>query len=176
MRNIIVACCILHTSLIGVDNDNSLLVEVDYELFHPTRKTWRWFEEMDHLILSVMVNEAQKGLEVDGSWVLKAYTLITKRFEANDKGVNSLTIHHALNNDNETINLNDTCDDSNMDDLDMKLFDDIQASISNVESFSSIFVQYNYSNGTSSSRGTKHKVLMVDVIKAWMDKLTTSLD
>ncbi|RDY08492.1 hypothetical protein CR513_07263, partial [Mucuna pruriens] len=34
----------------------------------PTKETWRWPEEMDYLLLSVMVNEAQKGLRVSNPY------------------------------------------------------------------------------------------------------------
>jgi len=32
MRNIVVACCILHNFLRGIDNDESLLAQVDRDL------------------------------------------------------------------------------------------------------------------------------------------------
>ncbi|RDX80797.1 hypothetical protein CR513_38614, partial [Mucuna pruriens] len=116
-----------------------------------------------------------------------AWSPITKSFEVEDelyalncasrlKGLTPKQIHRIWNNDDETVNLNDTCDDTTMNDQNMIIFDGIQVSTPNVESISSTFAQSNHSTRTFSSRDTKHKTLMIDVIKAQMDKLITGLN
>ncbi|RDX83200.1 hypothetical protein CR513_35921, partial [Mucuna pruriens] len=85
---------------------------------------------MNYLFLSAMVDETRKGLMVDG---LKGLTLRQIRYAFN--------IHNDMNN------LNDTFDETTMNDLDIGNFDDIQASPPNVESMSPTFAQSNYSIG-----------------------------
>ncbi|KAJ1392860.1 Myb/SANT-like domain [Sesbania bispinosa] len=59
------------------------------------RETWRWYEEMDYLLITTMVDEARKGLRVDGSWVSKAYGNMVNILRA--YGLPKLTQQHIKN-------------------------------------------------------------------------------
>ncbi|KAJ1402226.1 hypothetical protein SESBI_28121 [Sesbania bispinosa] len=158
------------------------------------KETWRWSEEMDYLLITAVVDEARKGLRVDGSWVLEktlkdkwreAYDMfnglngftwspMTKKFEVEDevweelirKGLTSRQVHNVLDKDKQPIDLNDAFDNTTMNDLEVGNFDEVQFSTPNVDSFSPENAQSNQSTGTSVSRGIKRKASMVDMIES----------
>ncbi|RDX58274.1 hypothetical protein CR513_62419, partial [Mucuna pruriens] len=95
------------------------------------------------LLLSAMVDEAHdlfNGLKGF------AWSPITKIFEAEDemreeliKRLTSRQVHCAFDIHNDTINFHDTFDESTMNDANIGNFDEIQASLQNVESMSPTF-------------------------------------
>ncbi|RDX62021.1 hypothetical protein CR513_59693, partial [Mucuna pruriens] len=125
---------------------------------------------MDYLLLSAMVDEAQKELRVSDKWrethdlfnglSIFAWSPITKRFKAGDevrekliKGLTPRQIHHAFDIHIDMVDLNDIFDETTMNDLNIENFDDIQVSLPNVESMSPTFAQSNHSTKTYTSQG-----------------------
>ncbi|KAJ1416575.1 hypothetical protein SESBI_17154 [Sesbania bispinosa] len=95
---------------------------------------------------------------------------------AGKKGLTSRQVHNVLNKDKQPIDLNDAFNDTTMNDPKVGDFDDVQFSTPNVDCFSPENAQSNQSTGTSGSRGTKRKALMVDLIESQMDKMTIGID
>ncbi|KAJ1442752.1 Myb/SANT-like domain [Sesbania bispinosa] len=67
------------------------------------------------------------------------------------------------------------CGDTSMHDQEGPVGEDTQQSAPNVESFSPANGQSNQSTGTPSSRGTKRKAPMVDLLEAQMERLSSGL-
>ncbi|WJX20366.1 hypothetical protein P8452_09929 [Trifolium repens] len=83
-RDIVLACCILHNFLMGVDADEALIAEVDPTTMpkgkttksdsnHPGRDILQWNDEMDQMLLNALAEEANKGNRHDGAWTTEAY-------------------------------------------------------------------------------------------------------
>ncbi|WJX10733.1 hypothetical protein P8452_01419 [Trifolium repens] len=88
-RDIVLACCILHNFLMGVDVDEALIAEVDPTTMpkgkttksdsnHPGRDILQWNDEMDQMLLNALAEEANKGNRHDGAWTTEAYNNMVK--------------------------------------------------------------------------------------------------
>ncbi|KAJ1375577.1 hypothetical protein SESBI_50853 [Sesbania bispinosa] len=77
--------------------------------------------------------------------------------------------------DKETIDLNDGGEDTSMNDQDGTHSDDQQHSSPNVGYVSPTNVSTPQSTGTSSSRGTKRKAPMIDLVETHMNEVTAGI-
>ncbi|XP_059658461.1 uncharacterized protein LOC132304756 [Cornus florida] len=94
--DIILACCIIHNYLMGMDLDESLFNEVDRELLNETphkehdirmgnqlnisggskRDRCVWTAQMDDIFVDALHNQFVKGNMIDGTFTTKAYSEI----------------------------------------------------------------------------------------------------
>ncbi|KOM42225.1 hypothetical protein LR48_Vigan04g242300 [Vigna angularis] len=143
----------------------------------------KWTEDMDTHLLHSMIEESRIGNRVDGSWTSQAYSNIVDRFHSSSYWSGVRTARQArrqrvgprvsvdLNQNIEYIpeqpewtGYRDPTPPSPPPSVD-------EYSPGQTQSVSSM-----PSGGTSSSRGSKRKAPMVDVIDSQFDKLTTNLD
>ncbi|KOM46953.1 hypothetical protein LR48_Vigan07g065700 [Vigna angularis] len=180
-------CERLRTTGINMDRGNGATIESSAG----TREFIKWTEDMDARLLHSMIEETRLGNRIDGSWTTQAYNnmvqylhscgYVNSKPSATKWRVNS--IRHY--------------------DLMVELFAADRAIESGVRTARQTHRQREYrdptppspppsvdeyspgqtqsvpsvpSGGTSSSRGSKRKAPMVDMIDAQFDKLTTSLD
>ncbi|KAL2318527.1 hypothetical protein Fmac_032403 [Flemingia macrophylla] len=170
------------------------------------REFTKWTDEMDIRFLSAMLDEARLGNRVDGSWTTQAYNNMTKPSAAKWRvnpiryydlmeelwGADRATGHMArtawqtrrnITQSTFTVDLNDDVENILEEQPFDAGFDTAYRSPPNVDSYSpgdgtqSIpSAASTGTGGTSSSRGTKRKAPMVDVMDAQFDKLTTRLE
>ncbi|KAL2346268.1 hypothetical protein Fmac_000268 [Flemingia macrophylla] len=184
MTNIVLACCILHNFLRGVENDELLLAEVDRELME---------EDMDTMSTQIREENYREGSNAKpyaAKWrvnPIRYYDLMEELW-----GVDRATGHMArtarqarrnISMQSLRVDLND-----DMDYIPEKQsfdpgFDTTYRSSPHMDSYSlgdgtqSVSsAAFGGTGGTSSSWGTKRKTPMVDVLDTQFDKLTTKLD
>ncbi|KAL2325485.1 hypothetical protein Fmac_024543 [Flemingia macrophylla] len=114
MTNIVLACCILHNFFRGVENDDSLLADVDRELMEEDMDTMstqvreedyregsnirdftKWTDDMDFRLLIAMLEEARLGNRVDGNGTAQAYNNIVESLK--QSGLISITKYNVKN-------------------------------------------------------------------------------
>ncbi|GMP33597.1 hypothetical protein CsSME_00006844 [Camellia sinensis var. sinensis] len=83
--NIVLACCILHNYLMGVDPNESLIEEVDTELRRAQvegdqecsveidKKHLKWNNQMDVVLIDSLLDQMLKGQKIGGSFTSSAY-------------------------------------------------------------------------------------------------------
>ncbi|KOM51957.1 hypothetical protein LR48_Vigan09g061600 [Vigna angularis] len=164
-----------------------------------TREFIKWTEDMDAHLLHTMIEESRLGNRVDGSWTSEAYSNIVdhlhsfgiKHYDlmmdlwAADRATGSgvRTARQASRQrvgPRVQLDLNQNMEYISKEPIYPGYRDPTPPSPPpSVDEYSlgqTQFVPFVPSGGTSSSRGSKRKAPMVDVIDARFDKLTTSLD
>ncbi|KAL2348929.1 hypothetical protein Fmac_002929 [Flemingia macrophylla] len=179
----------------GIAADSSITV----------REFTKWTDDMDFRLLTAMLDEVRLGNRVDGSWTTQAYNNISKPSAAKWRtnairyydlmeelwGADRATGHMArtarqtrtnMGTSSFRVDLNDDFDNIPEEQPFHPGFDTSYRSPPHVDSYSpgdgtqSIpSAASTGTGGTSSSRGTKRKAGMVDVVDAQFDRLTTRL-
>nr|KYP48369.1 Putative nuclease HARBI1 [Cajanus cajan] len=174
MTNIVLACCILHNFLRGVDNDESLLAEVDRELME---------QPMDTMSTQAREDDHREGSTIRDAIAYEMWTNYTAKPAAAKWRVSSIRYYDLMEElwgvDRATGHMARTVRQARRN----IGFDTTYRSPPHIGSCSSVDGTQSVpstasggTTGTSSSQGTKRKATMIDVMDAQFDRLTTRLD
>ncbi|KAL2325002.1 hypothetical protein Fmac_024060 [Flemingia macrophylla] len=142
------------------------------------RKFTKWTDEMDFRLPSAMLDEARLGNRVDGSWTTQVYNNIVEALR--QSGLIGITKNNVKNRQKslkdrwrEVHDLFNGLSGFAWDESTRRFSRELNPG-DGTQSIPS--AASTGTGGTSSSRGTKRKSPMVDVMDAQFDKLTTRLD